>query len=59
MEMVNAYKEDLQFTNVANTRDNTKGYVSTSSAKVGGTHPIGPWKTLKIKSGDMVKAAFV
>jgi len=50
MEVVNAYKEDVQFTNVANTR----GYVSGSSAKVGGTHPIGPWKTFKIKQGDVV-----
>jgi len=54
MEVVNAYKEDVAFTNVANTRDNTRGYVSGSSAKVGGTHPIGPWKTLKIKQGDVV-----
>jgi|GEM_PF-4078365 len=54
MEVVNAYKEDVAFTNVANTRDNTRGYVSGSSAKVGGTHPIGPWKTFKIKQGDVV-----
>jgi|GEM_PF-2679954 len=54
MEVVNAYKEDVAFTNVSNTRDNTRGYVSGSSAKVGGTHPIGPWKTLKIKQGDVV-----
>jgi|GEM_PF-3679443 len=54
MEVVNAYKEDVAFTNVANTRDHTRGYVSSSSAKVGGTHPVGPWKTLKIKQGDVV-----
>jgi len=54
MEVVNAYQEDVAFTNVANTRDNTRGYVSGSSAKVGGTHPVGPWKTLKIKQGDVV-----
>jgi len=41
MEVVNAYKEDVAFTNVANTRDNTRGYVSSSSAKVGGIHPVG------------------
>lgn len=56
METVNAYKEDVTFTNVSNTRDLTKGYFSGSSAKVGGVNPIGPWKTLKVKSGDVVTA---
>lgn len=57
MEVLNAYKEETQFANLnIATRDNTKGNMSSSSAKLGGSNTLGPWKTLKVKKGDAISA---
>lgn len=55
METPRAVAEEVQFVNVAASRA-TDGRASTglSAAKLNASQVLGPWKTLKVKSGDVV-----
>ncbi|GAB4406080.1 MAG: hypothetical protein OHK0053_32180 [Microscillaceae bacterium] len=46
--------EEREFANISLTRDQSKGRLSSSSAKLNATKQIGPWKSLPVRQGDQI-----
>lgn len=54
MELARASAEEVQFTNVSASRDNGYARTGLSAAKLHASRVLGPWKTIQVKSGDVV-----